>query len=104
MENHAGRCPVGPVDVQGSAEELGDQLTEAKFQAVLDGLTWGAAITGGVPTAINNLISDQVKNLTNVSNRIQAGSLEEATGQTLSATTRGRGRRETGWIPRHLHH
>jgi Family of unknown function (DUF6507) len=63
------------IDVQTSAEELSEQLTEAKFQSVLDGLTWGAAVTGDVPAAINALIGDQVKNLTNISNRIQAGTM-----------------------------
>ncbi|MBO3089849.1 DUF6507 family protein [Cellulomonas dongxiuzhuiae] len=62
-------------DVQTTAAELGEQLTEAKFQAVLDGLTWAAPLTGDVPAAVNAMLGDQMRHLTNISNRIQAGTV-----------------------------
>jgi len=62
-------------DVQGTAEELGKELTEAKFQHVLDGLTWGGALTGDVATAVNAVLGDQSRNLQNIGNRISAGTL-----------------------------
>lgn len=60
-------------DVQGQAEELGTELTEAKFQGVLDGLTWGGPLTQDVPTAVHALLQDQGENLANISRRITAG-------------------------------
>ena len=62
-------------DVQSTAEELGVQLSEPKFQAVLDGLTWGRPLTEDVPAAVNALLGDQMANLRNISNRIQAGTV-----------------------------
>lgn len=62
-------------DVQAQAGELGQQLTEAKFQGLLDGLTWGGPLTADVPAALNALLGDQTRNLTNIGNRINAGTV-----------------------------
>ena len=62
-------------DVQGTAKELGDELTEPKFQAVLDKLQWGGPLTAEVAAAVNAMLSDQSRNLTNIGNRISAGTL-----------------------------
>ncbi|MGY4645324.1 DUF6507 family protein [Cellulomonas sp. URHB0016] len=62
-------------DVQETATELGEQLTEPKFQAVLDGLTWGGPLTADVGAAVNAVLSDQSRNLTNIGNRINAGTV-----------------------------
>lgn len=61
--------------VNTDATELGTALSEDKFQAVLDGLTWGGMITQDVPTAVNTLFADQTANLTNINNRINAGTV-----------------------------
>lgn len=62
-------------DVQATAGELGAQLTQARFQGILDGLTWASGLTGEVASAVNALLGDQARNLTTISNRIQAGTL-----------------------------
>lgn len=62
-------------DVQTTATELGDELTEPKFQAVIDGLTWGGPLTGEVANAVNAMLGDQMRHLTNISNRVQAGTV-----------------------------
>ncbi len=59
--------------VETDRTELNTALGEAKFTAIFEGLSWGAAITAEVPTALNNLLQDQSTNLTNISNRINAG-------------------------------
>lgn len=59
--------------VEGSAEDLGKSLTEAKLTAALQGLTWGGAITQAVPGAVQALFEDQAVNLSNIGNRINAG-------------------------------
>lgn len=56
-------------------EDLGEELTEEKFTAVFEGLTWGAALTQDVPTSVQNLLNDQNNNLMNIVNRINAGYL-----------------------------
>lgn len=48
-------------------------LTEAKFQAIFDGLKWGGVITDAVPTAVSNVLKDQSDNLKTISFRINAG-------------------------------
>ena len=62
-------------DVQDSAEELGKKLTPEKFEAVLEGLTWGGPLTADVPKALGSLLTDQSRNLTNIGNRINAGTV-----------------------------
>ena len=52
---------------------LNEALAEEKFTGIFDGLTWGGGVTAEVPTAVNNLLQDQMKNLTNIGNRINAG-------------------------------
>lgn len=61
--------------VEGDNETLGKALTEAKFEAVFEGLTWAPAITSAVPTAVGNLLEDQRTNLDDVVNRVTAGML-----------------------------
>ena len=62
-------------DVNTRSEELGEALTESRFQGILDGLTWGAPFTDEVPAAVNALLGDQATNLTNIGNRINAGTV-----------------------------
>ncbi|MDM8084220.1 DUF6507 family protein [Cellulomonas cellasea] len=62
-------------EVQATATELGEQLPEAKFQSVLDGLGWAGPLTGDVPAAVNAMLGDQMGQLTTISNRINAGTL-----------------------------
>jgi hypothetical protein len=71
---------IDPAGVQGvlsaveeQAEALGEVLSESAFQGVLDGLASGGVLTQDVPGAVNAVISDQLSNLTNISNRINAG-------------------------------
>ena len=59
------------VDEQNST--LGKALTEAKFQAVFDGLTWAPGVTSSVPEAVSNVLNDQSTNLKNIGNRVNAG-------------------------------
>jgi hypothetical protein len=60
-------------DVTADNDELAKALKEEKFQAILDGLLWGGAITQEVPTAVNRVLGDQSTNLKNIGNRITAG-------------------------------
>ncbi|WP_169165183.1 DUF6507 family protein [Cellulomonas taurus] len=62
-------------DVQATADELGTALSEDKFQGVLDGLSWGGALTGEVAMAVNAVLGDQSTNLSNIGNRVTAGTL-----------------------------
>lgn len=55
--------------------ELSAELTEAKFTAVFDGLTWGGVLTQDVPLAVQSLMNDQNANLMNVMNRITAAQM-----------------------------
>jgi hypothetical protein len=70
---------IHPAGVQGilstvdaAGAELGTALTEDAFQGVLDGLTWGGALTADVPAAVNAVLGDQSANLQNIGNRINA--------------------------------
>lgn len=69
--------PSGVKGVLDSVREdndtLGKALTEAKFEAVFEGLQWAPTVTGDVPTAVSNVLSDQSTNLENIGNRINAG-------------------------------
>lgn len=71
--------PSGVKGVLDSVREdndtLGKALTEAKFEAVFEGLTWAPAVTKEVPTAVGNLLEDQQTNLDDVVNRVTAGML-----------------------------
>jgi hypothetical protein len=71
---------IDPAGVQGvltsvdtERTELDKALTEAKFEAIFSGLTWGGMVTAEVPTALGNLLQDQSTNLANISNRVNAG-------------------------------
>ncbi len=82
------------VDVTERAEQLGAHLSESTFQSVLDGLTWGGALTSDVAASLNALLADQATHLTNIGNRIGAGTLGVANatlayrdGQTEMAGT-----------------
>lgn len=73
---------INPSGVQGilttvgtDSTELQNELTEAKFTEVFDGLTWGGVLTQDVPVAVQSLLNDQNNNLTNVVNRITAAQL-----------------------------
>jgi hypothetical protein len=59
--------------VETDRGELNTALGEDKFAAIFDGLTWGGAVTAEVPNAVNGLLQDQMRNLTNIGNRINAG-------------------------------
>lgn len=59
--------------VETDRGELNQALTEDKFTSVFDGLTWGGGITADVPAAVDALLQDQMTNLTNIGNRINAG-------------------------------
>lgn len=73
---------IKPAGVQGilttvgtDSTELQNELTEAKFTEVFEGLTWGGVLTQDVPVAVQSLLNDQSNNLTNVVNRITAAQL-----------------------------
>jgi len=73
---------INPSGVQGilttvgtDSGELQNELTEAKFTEVFEGLTWGGALTQDVPVAVQSLLNDQNNNLSNVVNRITAARL-----------------------------
>jgi len=60
-------------DVQTKADTLGKALTEAKFTAIGNGLTWGGALTSDVTTAVGTVMEEQGENLTVIQNHISAG-------------------------------
>ncbi len=68
--------PAGVQKVLNAVEtdrgDLNKALAEEKFTSIFEGLTWGGGVTAEVPTALNNLLQDQSKNLTNIGNRINA--------------------------------
>ena len=73
---------INPAGVQGilttvgtDSTELQNELTEAKFTEIFDGLTWGGVLTQDVPVAVQSLLNDQNNNLMNVVNRITAARL-----------------------------
>jgi hypothetical protein len=73
---------INPAGVQGilttvgtDSTELQNELTEAKFTEVFEGLTWGGVLTQDVPVAVQSLLNDQNNNLSNVVNRITAARL-----------------------------
>jgi len=73
---------INPSGVQGilttvgtDSTELQNELTEAKFTEVFEGLTWGGVLTQDVPVAVQSLLNDQNNNLSNVVNRITAARL-----------------------------
>lgn len=73
---------INPSGVQGilttvgtDSTELKNELTEAKFTEVFEGLTWGGVLTQDVPVAVQSLLNDQNNNLSNVVNRITAAQL-----------------------------
>jgi hypothetical protein len=63
--------------------ELDTALSQSKFEAIFNGLDWGGGVTGVVPEAVNNLLNDQMTNLTNIGNRINAG-LAGVTNATIA--------------------
>lgn len=62
-------------EVTAAGEELATELTETKFQSVLDGLTWGGPITAAVGGAVGAVLADQTQNLNTIANRINAGTV-----------------------------
>lgn len=71
--------PTGVQDILTAVDadntELAAELTEAKFEAVFAGLTWGGVLTENVPIAVNSLLEDQNNNLSTIMNRITAARL-----------------------------
>jgi len=59
--------------VQTKSETLGKALTEEKFTAIGNGLTWGGVLTADVTTAVGTVMQEQGENLTVIQNHISAG-------------------------------
>lgn len=55
--------------------DLDSELTEAKFEAISAGLTWGGGVTSVVPGALSELLSDQSSALSSIVYRVNAGVL-----------------------------
>lgn len=55
--------------------DLDAELTEAKFEAIGAGLTWGGGITSVVPNALSELLTDQGSALSSIVYRVNAGVL-----------------------------
>lgn len=71
---------IDPNEIQRILDEvvpqkaaLEEELTEAKFEAIGEGLTWGSMITGVVPSALSQLLSDQSAALSTIVYRVNAG-------------------------------
>lgn len=60
--------------VQTKAETLGKALTEDKFTAIGNGITWGSVLTEEVSKAVNQVMTEQGENLRVIQNHIGAGS------------------------------
>lgn len=59
--------------VQTKADKLGKALTEEKFTAIGNALTWGSALTAEVGTAVGQVMKEQGENLTVIQNHVSAG-------------------------------
>ena len=60
-------------NVRTKATTLGKALTEEKFTAIGNGLTWGSALTAEVGTAVGQVMKEQGENLSIIQNHISAG-------------------------------
>ncbi|MCW3156895.1 DUF6507 family protein [Micropruina sonneratiae] len=59
--------------VQDESDTLGKALTEEKFTAIGEGISWGGGLTMDVSAAVGTVMEEQGENLTLIQNHISAG-------------------------------